>query len=356
MGSFLVKCGLTNNSIRPNEKVKIIPIAFKKDSSAITYIDASTGEEKSYLAQETVCYPADAYPFLGFVFDAKSTDYGQYELDVEDVSNNFMLLEFKKYLEKSALKVLPNNRDDGFDINDEKYNDLNIFIKDVLRSAFLNRFLIQNKHWYDDPTTLHFYVVKADAYQLLLNFHKNVAVKELEYSTKHNFTHSIESNTIQLKSMSEKFELFYNYSCNAKEMFVHKHTFQEQFEFEQNILPYLLKIERYSNCYAFRPHQLRTIILKNKISKEVAAAVFETYCNLGYFLNSLDLVNCTPKPVEPAHQDYSNDWGLSFAALIQVVANKFKKDYLDYQEEEGDLDEDETLETYFTDYTGMFYD
>ena len=114
MGSFLVRCGVTNQTIQEKEEVVIVPVVENKRESPVYYKDSFDDTTQTHIPMKKVCYATDRYTPLGYIFKGYYEDYGLFNLNVTD--NSQMLKSFIKYIKRNCPATFTNRADETFDI------------------------------------------------------------------------------------------------------------------------------------------------------------------------------------------------------------------------------------------------
>lgn len=330
MGSGLVKCFITNQTIPENFPIMIFPIVNQSTYSKIEIIDPANNSNHSvYGKYHSTVYANWLYDFTGFSFDGLMKDYAQFELN-NNANNMLSLKTFLSYLyNQSCITIQGENQ-----YHDQSYN-----IKDLLKTHNIE-WKIENKDFVIDEKSL--------------NMNMDALIEELVELTS--------KNRIFIKHYNGDFLCLHFAVClkstynllieNKKESFIEK--IQSMYIDNQKPVSFLSGLSlrslltSSSNC-TISPEFTRLLIQTEKelpisYNKEEIKKVIKKLQFLYDFTNfqrNISHLNLTLQPISGYYQDYSNDIGTDFLTLV-AKANKdidnFLKESNDDEDEELDFD------------------
>ena len=344
MGSFLVSCCATNQSIS-NEEVYVIPI----------YENVEHVESKGEIPLTGLCrltYNTDLYGLVGFIFTGVYNDYGQYNIDWNKISNRHMLEKYVDFLNKSAINIEQgSNRfhDVPFEIDklvltENNHNHIWCYIHEAI---WQGRLFIK-KQSYPNKTLasgLNYFVAHKDNLDILLDLYnskqpnnfryyssdeeKEFYLKDTEGKAKHLFDEVI-------KKESDKLDPNYDPIKSA----VAEHILSD------NRLSHFLGDSGYSDKVACRPN-IRTnteLVLKYENDYESYLEIYKAFVTMQDIVISLSYCNIVIRPVYYASQDYSNELGLRFSYWMEKIHKQNVQDFKEYSEAYDENDPPSTIQ------------
>lgn len=329
MGSGLVKCFITNQTIPEDFPVMIFPIVNQSTYSKINIIDPIDKSKHSvYGKYHTTVYSNWLYDFVGFSFDGIMKDYAQFEL-IDNKNNIFSLKTFISYLYHNAcitsqgeneyhensfdiIELLKEhniewrNENKNFFIDEKSLsNNVEGLIESLIELSSKNRIFI--KHYNGDFLCLNFAVCLKPTYNLIIKDKKETVFNKIKELYKNN---TQPKNSFHLAGLSLRTLLT---GSNG--------TINNEF------INFLINMEK----------ELPSEYDKEKI-KNIADKIqfIDDFCN---FQSETSHMNLTLQPISGYYQDYSNDIGTDYLTLV-AQANKDIDDFLN----ESRDDEDDDLE------------
>lgn len=354
MGSFLMACGLTNQVIKEDDEVYVIPIVENKHYSPTKLKLVDKEDEKfNYYPNKRVCYPTDNYALLGFIFSAKAEDYGNYDIDWSKQSNKHMLEFFNEYIINNAIPLSESDKlnKENFVVNTEE--DYTKVWSHIEKLVWDYELVIKHKNLRTSNvfSNISFYVVHKKAFDYIVD---NIKTENRVYGCSKDSPEEIElERKIAFGTIDQQFDLFVKYLYNLQNVPipVTQETMLFHFFYENALNTYLFKEGHGTSFYALS----RSFFYINfkLIARSNPPEYFEQYreffkqtFKLLEFAISLFEYNCTPKPVEYAGQDYSNEQGSNYFMLLKTVFvdNYIKSTATDL--EENSYDKEDLIEVF----------
>ena len=340
MGSFLVSCCATNQSIS-SEEVYVIPI-FEN----IQQLKNEKGLPLQGLDRLT--YNTDLYGLLGFIFTGSYYDYGQYEIDWTKPSNKYMLEQYLDFLKEKAVYIEQGENqyhDPAFNPVDLKvdgtnYQEIWEYIHEVIWEGrlFLCKQNYRGGYLY---TKVEYFVAHKANMDILLDMYQKRDRSQGYFSSE-------EEKQFYLKSTEEKAKVLFD------------EIIQEGLDFHdpEKRLQALMrehgdrKIHFFGESYgsdsnvAWRPNKkVKTALVNAYQDKyEDYLDIYKAFVAIKEIVTSLSYCNVIFRPVYYASQDYGNSFGLRFGHWMeQIHKRNIENDNFENYYEDNDIDEDVVL-------------
>lgn len=348
MGSFLVSCNLTKQTIRDHEPVYIIPIVQQRRYTPITLEDGTT-----FNTHGSLVYNTDFYQPVGYMFEGTYNDYGLYFINWEQEANVKMLGNYFEYLQKYHYKVEEGSNsyhEKAVDFSEVNFNDSDPeTIWEMIHEAIWQQRLLIPSNPYGKPTPVQveYCVLHKEHADILLQMQHQ---QEIDSYTA---THLPEVARVDKLSTKEKFEqVFYANlleiaECEAAVANLNAQAplTDEQDEERDKLISKLMDL-KYPNSRSRKSHfflgsqlgsSLSSHISTNEIQQTIDAIssveqkekAFTLFHHLYLLIRAMDMVNTYPSPVYYAGQDYGNVKGHIFAELLRRVQESNKQNLID---------------------------
>lgn len=342
MGSFLISCCATNQSIS-SEEVYVIPI-FEN----IQQLKNEKGLPLQGLDRLT--YNTDLYGLLGFIFTGSYYDYGQYEIDWTKPSNKYMLEQYLDFLKEKAVYIEQGENqyhDPAFNPVDLKvdgtnYQEIWEYIHEVIWEGrlFLCKQNYQGGYLY---TKVEYFVAHKENMDILLDMYQKRDVSRGYYSS--DDVKEFYSKTIEEKALF----MFDQYKTELEEEGNHENSLillQKRLNRSDRIQHFLG--ESYGNGanVLWRPYEQvrKELVEKHLDNYEDYLDIYKAFVAMKDIVVSLMFCNIVIRPVYYASQDYGNSFGLCFGHWMeQIHKRNIENDNFENYYEDNDIDEDVVL-------------
>lgn len=337
MGSFLVSCCATNQSIS-NEEVYVIPI----------FENIKTVENEKGLplqGLDRLTYNTDLYGLLGFIFSGSYYDYGRYDIDWNKPSNKYMLENYLKFLKENAVYIEQGSNpyhDPPFnpidlEVDGTNYQTIWEYIHDVIWEGrlFLRRQNYRGGYLY---TKVEYFVAHKPNMDILLDMYQKRDRTRGYYS-------------------DEDEKLFYQKSTEEKAKILFDELIQEKLDSDdpEKRLEALMrehgdrKIHFFGESYssdtnvAWRPNKRvkEALVSAYENKYEEYLDIYKAFVTIKEIVICLSYCNIIFRPVYYASQDYGNSFGLRFGHWMeQVQKRNIEQDDFEEYYEDNDIEED----------------
>lgn len=357
MGSFNTTCVISQQVIKPEDEVYIMPI---KQSSSYDTVELQyenyKGEVKTqqqYSYSNSNCYATAFWDNAGPLFTGTYNDYGCFKL-TENTTNSRNLITLFNDLHTNSAKVLEGeNRthDIEFDLKslyspEEKYSfeQLHSVWDSVWQAMYKGRIFVKNNEEGFRPFS--FSVAHKVAVDYFVNQYKDLpglVIKDLNknYERVKKYCHDM---TIVENTKPEKIEMFEEMS---------KWTFEDVLSLES--LNFAQGSHR-NIKYLYPPsietlkevkHVFREYYKNNPEATEVNESVFKAlYEHMQpilvhkIVLGGMEGLDIKLSPIPYASQDYSNDTGNYYTKMVKEV-NKVIKEQIKQKDKNNGYDDDD---------------
>lgn len=342
MGSFLVSCCATNQSIS-GEDVYVIPI----------YENRRTVKNEKNLpltGLDRLTYNTDLYGLLGVIFTGSYHDYGRYDIDWDLTSNQFMLRKYVEYLKHNSVVI---------EQGENPYHD----------PAFNAHTIELTNNYQEVWEYIHEAIWEGRLYLKLTNYLGDFIYTKVEYFVAHR-----DNMDILLDMYSRREKNLRYYDGEAKEFYSKtddekaKHLFKQIVEeFKETLEDYdgdnekvierlTRRISRSDRIQHFfgegygdganvliRPNNLfkKSLVLEYIKDYDSYLEIYKSLVKIKNIVISLMYCNVIFRPVYYASQDYSNSMGLRYSYWLEQIHKKNVERF----DDERDLDDDEDDDT-----------
>ena len=342
MGSFLISCGLTNQSLSDDE-VYIIPIIENKHSNALLDKDGNP-----YQVNDRLCYNTDLYRPLGVMFSAKYYDYGRYEIEWND-TNKQLLVQYFNYLKEHCIsQEMGENQyhDPAIDLN--KYSLEDVWtqaqeIWDYIHEAIWECRLIAYPMlpYHKTPSKVDYFVVQKQYAEILINKFINRPVDNYAYSEwrkKH--------TEFRLMSLEDKYKHLKKYYNNTD--IYNPYRSDEYY--------WCLNRSGGGSSAWLCISDIKAQVFMSNLKDDLALNLFTSYYYLEQLIVAMSYMNAYPIPVYYSSQDYSNVFGITYLEFMNEVKELVKTNIdLEYLELDDNVEMNEAeLDSYFKEIANRF--
>ncbi len=370
MGSFLVSCSLTRQSIQEGEEVYIIPIVQQRTYEAIKLADGGTFHSHAHPV-----YNTDFYQPVGFMFQGTYADYGQYNINWGSVANQKLLEGYYNYLRQHHVPVLQGSN---------QCHDIPVSLPEVLSEEFQheaiwemlheavweNRLLIKsNQFSRGSPVQVEYCVLHKKHTDTLLEMYLNQNIEDTwtgrndpEYTSvfkmnyQDKFLKVFEFRKTRAEELHKLIAEFDYAECTDEEKAKVREYYRElqQYEFPSSSRQFTFFLSSSGGgSLESHIHSSEVEDILNTIDIEIERFnAFTLFHKLRQIIISMDMVNMYPIPVYYASQDYSNAKGLIYAELMRRVQETNKQDIL--KDDWRDLETIEEVEAHIADTVKSF--
>lgn len=337
MGSFLISCCVTNQTITDGEEVYIIPIHENGE-----YTEGQGDQLLKGLGRLT--YNTDLYGLTGHIFEGTYADYGRYDIDWEKTSNKFMLQRYLTFLSKSAYSM----EQGANEYHDVEFKPENLELTPDNHQAvweYLHEgvwesraFMVKQTYTSTAPKViankLEYFIVKKKYADIFINMYRESRLNAYYYSE--------EAKEFYTLSLEEK----------AKRLFDEASTYLAMPNEDENKLTTYLKITQDKRYIHFLGENLSDASVADRLYKsnqinlvesfngdfDSFLEVYKAYANIKDLIVAMMYANLYVRPVYYASQDYGNSFGSCFSYLMDIVHQDNIDKYEEYVEDE-DIEE-----------------
>lgn len=331
MGSFLVSCCVTNQSISTNEPVYVIPI-FENNRVLLDE------HENKLQYKPRIIYSTDIYGLVGVIFIGFYADYGRFQINWDKEENKYMFRKYVKYLFLYAFSIQKGENpyhDPDFladklvlpkDADEDDYQKLWDYIHEAIweQRAFVNRpDYVGGKQ----QSRLEYFVAHKDYTDILIDMYRDQDFKVSIWDKDcHKFFTS---------SHEEKAKLLYDQYASR---FLNKNPTQEEstawlVEDMRSTSDYHFLGQRTSNevKMLWRPDtQVRKELVEEYLHDfDKFVEVYKSFATLLEMYYAFTYTNVIIRPVYYASQDYGNTFGYRFAYFMNEVRKQIIQDKID---------------------------
>lgn len=345
MGSFLVSCCATNQSIC-GEDVYVIPIAENVEK-------IKNNQNLVLQGLGRLTYNTDLYEPLGFLFTGHYDDYGRYDIDWNKTSNKYMLKKYLSFLKENAVYIEQGENkyhDPAFnpvdlEVEGSNYQAIWEYIHDVIWEGrmFLKRHYYQGGWIY---TKVEYFIGHKRNMDILLDLYQ-------ERDKTNGYYGNPEEKLFYQKTTEEKALVMFNYFKQE-----HEEEQSEDYDKLEVLTRRLANEDRMHHFLGeslgsgmnvrWRPvERIRKELVVNRLDNyEDYLDIYKAFVTLKEIVISLSYCNVILRPVYYASQDYGNSFGLRFGHWMEQVHNRniAENDFEGYLED-NELDNDVELST-----------
>ena len=337
MGSFLVSCCATNQSIS-GEEVYVIPI----------FENIKTVENKQGLplqGLDRLTYNTDLYGLLGFIFSGSYHDYGQYDIDWDKPSNKYMLENYLAFLKKSAVFIEQGENpyhDPPFnpidlEVDGTNYQAIWEYIHEVIWEGrlFLRKQNYRGGYLY---TKVEYFVAHKPNMDILLDMYQN-------RDRSRGYYFNDDEKEFYLKSTEEKAKILFDELLQEK---LDSHDPDKRLqalmrEHSDRKIHFYGEFYTSDSNVAWRPiKRVKEALVNDYENKyEDYLDIYKAFVSIKEIVTSLSYCNIIFRPVYYASQDYSNSFGLRFGHWMDLIHQRnINNDDFEAYYEEDEVEED----------------
>lgn len=370
MGSFLVSCSLTRQSIQEGEEVYIIPVVQQRTYEAIKLADGGT-----FHSHEHPVYNTDFYQPVGFMFQGTYADYGRYYINWGSAANQKILEGYYNHLRKYHVPVLQGSNSchdipvNLPEITSEEFEHESVW--DMLHEAvWENRLLIESKQYSrGSPVQVEYCILHKKHTDTLLEMYLNQDIEDswtgrndpeytatfkMNYQDK--FLKVFELRKTRVDELHKLIAEFDYDTCTDEEKTKVREYYRElhQYEFPSSSRQFQFFLSSNGGS-SLEAHAHSSDVQQTLDTIDVEMDRFEAFTlfhKLRQIIISMDMVNMYPVPVYYASQDYGNAKGLIYAELMCRVQETNKQDIL--KDDWREVDTIEEVEAYIAETVKSF--
>lgn len=337
MGSFLVSCCASNQTIREGGDVYIMPIFENGDIEK-----GSNGERLQGLSR--IIYNTDLYGLLGFIFTGYYNDYGRYVINWDKASNKYMLKNYLEYLQENAVDVEQGENtyhDVPFKPNDlvltDNYDEVWDYIHEAIWEGrlFLKRSFYKGGYIY---AKVEYFVGHKTSIDILINMYSKRPVEDAYF-------YSEEAKNFYKKSIKNKSLVLFN---EFKQL--SKDISRTSSWARKDYYHFLGESLNSSENVAWQPHySIRQNLVQDHLEDfDSYLDIYTAFSTMKDMITSFTYCNVIIRPVYYAGQDYGNDNGNRFLYWMSLVQKQNIKDMMenDHFYLEDDDEEEIPLSTF----------
>lgn len=343
MGSFNTRCFLSQQTIKPGDAVKVLPIMQQSTYNAVTlrsHTDPTSKAFQMFGPSHSTCYSDAFWSIMCPILDGEYDDYGHFTLD-DTPKNHTALLNLFHYLYDHALIAEQGENEyheQAFHFQSQ-FNPKKKYSFKKLHELYstLEEFISKNRVFvstYRGVVAVNLTVASAIAFQELIDTAEQTPRWDgsrqdrnvyFDSQWEHDIAQWVQSHQqFEAKMLwGARFQRLFDLRTNAHNGISHYYA-PDDSVMEHALTTY------------FQDHDLHAL-------KKRFFDMGQEFFDMRYFLGGLEQFEIKVQPMTYAGQDYSNDIGRGYVAYVQAVEAKIRET-LDLDEDEDDeLDDDDDI-------------
>lgn len=349
MGSFLVSCCVTNQTITEVDEVYIIPIFENKNITKVS-------KNLSVQGLGRLIYNTGLYGLLGFIFTGTYADYGRYEINWDKKENKYMLEKYLAFLAENSLAI-PQGENTFHDVpalvgslvlTDDNHEEIWNYIHEAIWEGrlFLDKNHYSGGHIY---SKVEYFIAKKESVDILLNMYNNKPEQSYYYSeeyrafdkltTEEKAKKLFDDTVVKLDTPVPVLE-----EDNEESKKLYLAYVREEFSTDNSQPLHFLTDNSFTVAYSLGKYARKELVQSLRNDYETYSKVYNLFATLKNLAISMMHCNIIFRPVYYASQDYGNVLGSRFSYFMTLVHQQNIKRFDNFEEDFDDEVDDDTYQ------------